>query len=371
MAEKRKLAIIGASYLQNPLILKAKEMGLETHVFAWECGDVGERTADVFYPISIVEKEAILSVCQKIGICGICSIASDLAMVTVNYVANAMGLTCNSPESTYISTNKHAMRRAFENRGDPSPRSVRVTAPEDIVRLAPRYPVIIKPTDRSGSRGIYLAESETEAKKAIEAAIAVSFEKAALVEEYARGQEYSVEYISYQGQHTFLALTEKTTTGAPDFIETRHHQPARVSPELLTRIQNVVTHALDTLLVTCGASHSELKVDEDGEIRLIEIGARMGGGCIGSDLVQLSTGRDFVKMVIQTACGEAPDLEVHHSGRAAESVFILTEEDNRIYQQLLTESPVKIIRTAFYNPEWIGKVKDESNRAGCYVLDAE
>lgn len=371
MAEKRKLAIIGASYLQNPLILKAKEMGLETHVFAWECGDVGERTADVFYPISIVEKEAILSVCQKIGICGICSIASDLAMVTVNYVANAMGLTCNSPESTYISTNKHAMRQAFEKRGDPSPKSYRVTAPEDIVRLAPRYPVIIKPTDRSGSRGIFLAESEAEARKAIEDAIAVSFEKAALVEEYARGQEYSVEYISYQGQHTFLALTEKTTTGAPDFIETRHYQPARVSPELLSRIQNVVTHALDTLLVTCGASHSELKVDENGEIRLIEIGARMGGGCIGSDLVQLSTGKDYVKMVIQIACGEAPDLEVHHSGRAAEIVFILTEEDNRIYQQLLTESPVKIIRTAFYNPEWIGKVKDESNRAGCYVLDAE
>ena len=61
----RKIAIIGASYLQLPLIRKAKSMGLETHVFAWECGDVGEKEADVFYPISIVEKERILEECRK------------------------------------------------------------------------------------------------------------------------------------------------------------------------------------------------------------------------------------------------------------------------------------------------------------------
>ena len=59
-AAMKQIAIIGASYLQNPLILKAKEMGFETHVFAWEAGDIGERTADHFYPISIVEKKAIL-----------------------------------------------------------------------------------------------------------------------------------------------------------------------------------------------------------------------------------------------------------------------------------------------------------------------
>ena len=55
----KKLAIIGASYLQEPLIEKAKNMGIETHVFAWKAGDVGEKSADFFYPISIVEKDEI------------------------------------------------------------------------------------------------------------------------------------------------------------------------------------------------------------------------------------------------------------------------------------------------------------------------
>ena len=56
----KKIVIIGANSFQNPLILKAKEMGYETHIFAWKDGSIGERTADYFYPISIVEKEAIL-----------------------------------------------------------------------------------------------------------------------------------------------------------------------------------------------------------------------------------------------------------------------------------------------------------------------
>lgn len=66
MEINKNLAIIGASYLQLPLIEKAKEMGYTTHVFAWAANDVGEEAADYFYPISIVEKEQILDVCRKI-----------------------------------------------------------------------------------------------------------------------------------------------------------------------------------------------------------------------------------------------------------------------------------------------------------------
>ena len=93
---------------------KAKQLGLETHVFAWAANDVGERIADYFYPISIVEKEEILSKCVEIGVDGVCTIASDLAVITVNYVADKMGLIGNSLDCTLKSTNKHDMRNCFE-----------------------------------------------------------------------------------------------------------------------------------------------------------------------------------------------------------------------------------------------------------------
>ena len=115
----KKLVVIGANDFQNQLILKAKEKGYETHVFAWKDGSVGEQTADFFYPVSIVEKEQILEECKKIQPDGVISIASDLASITVNYVSEKLGLTCNGIKSAEISTNKYLMRKAFEKNWDP------------------------------------------------------------------------------------------------------------------------------------------------------------------------------------------------------------------------------------------------------------
>ena len=364
------LAIIGASYLQLPLIEKAKEMGYTTHVFAWAAGDVGETVADYFYPISIVEKENICNKCREIGIVGICSIASDLAAITVNYVANKLGLTGNTEEATYKSTNKHAMRRAFETGGDPSPQSLLVDESTDRASLNLRYPVIVKPTDRSGSRGIYKVESPELLPQAISAALAEGFEKKVLVEEFAEGQEYSVECISYKGKHSFLAMTHKYTTGAPHFIETGHLEPAPVDDEIKQRVQEVVFHALDTLGICNGASHSELKIAEDGTIRIIEIGGRMGGDCIGSDLVFYSTGIDFVRAVIQVACGEAPDLRVVGQPIAVESRFIFTQDDLLEFQRIQQREPERLLKIVDLRPENIGAITDSSNRAGCYIIKA-
>lgn len=366
----QRLAIIGASYLQEPLIQKAKGMGLETHVFAWAAGDVGEKSADFFYPVSIVEKEKILSVCKDIRIDGICSIASDLAMTTVNYIANELNLTGNSLEATAKSTNKHFMRLAFEERGDPSPRSILVDETTDLSALRLEYPVIVKPTDRSGSRGIFKLEDGKDLAAAVSSALAQGFEKKVLIEEYARGQEYSVEYISFKGEHSFLALTQKYTTGSPHFIETGHLQPAPVDQTVLCGIQNVVTHALDTLGIENGASHSELKVDSRGNIRLIEIGARMGGDFIGSNLVEMSTGIDFLRAVIQIALGKAPDLQPLHAPRASAVRFILSERDLDALQRLKKEDPEYLVQENVEDASG-GQVTDSSNRLGWFLMRAD
>ena len=87
----KKIVIIGANDFQNQLILKAKEMGFETHVFAWQDGSIGERTADHFYPVSIVEIDEILEKCREIKPDAVATIASDLANITVSKVAGTDG----------------------------------------------------------------------------------------------------------------------------------------------------------------------------------------------------------------------------------------------------------------------------------------
>ena len=98
-------------------------------------------------------------------------------------------------------------------------KSIRVSSVDDLKGIELSYPVIVKPLDRSGSRGITKLESADGLEDAINVAIEQGFEDAALVEEFVEGNEYSVEYISWEGTHRFLALTYKFTSGAPHFIE--------------------------------------------------------------------------------------------------------------------------------------------------------
>ncbi len=366
MGTKRKIAIIGAALFQEPAIAAAKEMGLETHVFAWAAGDPGEKTADFFYPISIREKDLILEECRRIGIDGIVSIASDLAMETVNYVAEEMGLPGNTTAATKISTNKHWMRKAFEENGDPSPRSMLVDAKTDFNSIDMEFPLIVKPTDRSGSRGVHKVYDRRKLRDAIIRAREYSFEDKAVVEEFVEGDEYSIEYISFRGQHWFLAATQKITTGAPYFIETGHRQPAPLSEEMLNRVKAISEHALDTLGLENGAAHIELKIDGD-RINIIEIGGRMGGDFIGSDLVKLSTGYDFVKGVIKVALGEDPEVPeirpVAHSGVN----FIISQKDVEAYEQFKADHP-GIILKEHIDSDLSDIVTDSSNRHGYYIF---
>lgn len=90
------------------------------------------------------------------------------------------------------------------------------------------------------------------------------------------------------------------------FIETGHLEPAPIDEKVVERIKSITEHALDSLGIKYGASHMEVKVNKDGVIKIIEIGGRMGGDLIGSSLVKLSTGVDFVEQVIRVSLGEKP-----------------------------------------------------------------
>lgn len=366
----KKIVIIGANSFQNPLILKAKEMGYETHVFAWQDGSIGERTADYFYPISIIEKEKILEKCRGIQPEAVVTIASDLANITVQYLAEKLGLPCNSAESIYISTNKYAMRKALKQWGIPTPGFIKVAEGDDYEAAISglSFPMIVKPTDRSGSRGITKINDITGLKNAVVAAVKESFEKSAIIEEYIDGEEYSCEGISYEGIHHILAITRKYTTGAPHFIETGHAEPANISQEVYSKIEKEIHGALDALKLRYGASHAEFKMDEKGNIRIIEIGSRMGGDCIGSHLVYLSTGYDFTRMVIDVAAGKSPSFEQERKPAYAAIRFIFSQKDLSVLEELKEKKPESIYYVSEIEDIGEHEVVDSSTRFGYYIF---
>ena len=365
-----KIVIIGANSFQNPIILKAKEMGYETHVFAWKSGDIGEKTADYFYPISIVEKEKILEQCKKIKPKAVVSIASDLAVSTVNYLASKLNLIANKPENSKICTNKYEMRKAFKTANIKVPKFIEVGIDEIVDIDEFKMPIIVKPTDRSGSRGITLVKRKEDLKDAINHAIESSFEKKAIVEEFIYGDEYSCECISYRGKHIFLTTTKKFTTGAPNFIETGHIQPSGLSRTQEEYVKIEVFKALDALKIENGPSHSEFKIDNEGNVNIIEVGGRMGGDCIGSDLVKISTGYDFLKLTLDVSLGKEPILEKSYEPHIAVIKFIFNKEEVDRLDRIKEKFPNSIYYISEIS-DLNHEIVDSSSRYGYYILQCK
>ncbi len=337
----KKLAIIGASYLQLPLVEKAKKMGIETHCFAWSDGAVCKEIADYFYPISILEKDDILQKCIENNIDGITTIATDMAVPTICYVAEKMNLVSNSSISSFASTNKSEMRNAFKKGNCSMPKFIEADN-IDVNTKDFKFPVIVKPVDRSGSRGVTKVLFENQLPEAIQYAITESFCKKAIIEEYIDGDEVSVETISYDGEHTILAITDKVTTGEPHFVELAHHQPSSLSNEIQEKIKSETIKCLNALAVNFGAGHSEFKITPNGEVFVIEVGARMGGDFIGSHLVELSTGYDFLEGVINIALGkyEKPVLK----SNAFSGVYFLCKETEQILPYFYQNNSFDILK---------------------------
>lgn len=361
----KTIAVIGASYLQHPLVEKAKEMGLYVLCFAWKEGAVCASLADEFYPISIVERDEILKICQEKRIDGICTVASDVAAPTVAYIAEKMGLVGNSYRAALMANDKFLMRGALSKAVVPCPQYAMVTEVSQIQNLKLQYPLIVKPTDRSGSLGVSKVMNEYELSGALKTALGYSFRHQAMVEEYVEGREISVEFISYKGKHYPLQITDKVTTEAPHFVELEHHQPAALPEKMFERIYSLTDKALTALGLTNGASHSEYRITDDGRIVVMEIGGRMGGDFIGSDLVKLSTGYDFLKGVIDVALGQFEEPVLTEN--SCSGVYFLCKETKRLLPIFgITNDYSEIIKKEVTDTE-LHSVLCSADRSGYFI----
>lgn len=304
-----KVAIIGGSEFQVPLVQYCNEVGIESHVFAWEEGAIAKKIATRFYPISITDFENIYIKCKEINIDGICSIGSELAMLTVAKVASRLKLHSNSENSAKLTRNKSEMKINFKKYGVECADGMEFfefeKAKKYAIKLLGKYnSIIVKPTDRSGSLSISHIKSINQFSKAFYSAKKASFTKSAIIEEYINGNEYSVETISYSGKHKTIAITKKYTTDSPYFVENGHYQPSNLSKSDFKNIDLLVKKALNSLYITDGISHIEIKILKDGEIKVIEVGGRMGGDFIGSHITKYSTRVDLIKAALEISIGK-------------------------------------------------------------------
>ena len=310
--DKKKILILGASILQLPGIEKAKEMGLEVFVADMNPEAVGFDICDNKLVISTIDIPEILKVAKENEIDAIITLASDLPMRTVATVSKEMALVGISEDTALKATNKAMMRECLKENGVPVPAFFKVSSEDEYKKAIKKFKssFVVKPADSSGSRGIYLVNDINDEKLINDVyTYSKQFSRCGdvIVEEFMNGSEVSVETLSIDGEVTVLQITDKLTTGAPYFVEMGHSQPSRHSAEICEEISRVAKAAVKAVGIENGPSHTEIMVTEEGP-KIVEIGARMGGDCITTHLVPLSTGIDMVKCTILIALGEKPEL---------------------------------------------------------------
>lgn len=366
---KEKIAVIGANEPLIPFYRQAKALGYEVIGIAIEKGAVCKRYCDNFYPVSFADKDAVVEVCRKEKVDGIISFSLESALPTVAYVASKLGLVSNSEESIKLTQSKFAQRQALENAGIPVPKYYLIENVADLSKVVCRFPVIVKPVDSGGSQGICKVESKDKLTEAYNYAISFSRTSKAIIEEFVDGREFSVEYISHQGKHYFLQITDKVTSGAPRFVEMQHHQPADIPVSVWNRIKAMVEGALTALKIENSASHTEIKWNSNDELFIIETGARMGGDYISSDLVRLSTGYDFVDGAIKLAIGkfEEPTFpKPMHSG-----VYFYSKLALEVGEIIKNHEKWPEIVEWEYSDEPLMDVKSNADRRGYFLYQKE
>lgn len=305
----KRLFIIGASILQLPAIQKAKEMGLYVGVADFNPNAIGIPYADEYFNVSTIDEAGVYEAAKAFQADGIMTLATDMPMRSVAYSCAKLGLTGISYDTAVKATDKGEMIKAFEAAGVEHPWYYILESPEQAADILDKvsYPCITKPTDNAGSRGVMLVQSRQE----LEAAIAYSSENGrkggVIVEEYMVGPEVSVEVIVWQGVPHILQVTDKLTTGAPHFVEMGHSQPSRLPAEDLEKIRDLASRAVRSVGIQNGPAHVEIMLTKEGP-KMVELGARMGGDCITTHLVPLSTGVDMIKATIDICLGQTPDI---------------------------------------------------------------
>jgi len=351
----KRILILGASVLQLPAIYKAKEMGLYVGVIDYNPDAIGISFADEYFNKSTFDERGVYEVAKVFKADGIMTLATDMPMRSIAYTCERLGLPGISQTTAMKTTDKGEMIKAFKAHNVEHPwfHILNSFSEAEQLKDSIQYPCICKPTDSSGSRGVILIKDKLDFCDGIKYSFKNSPRGHIIIEEYLQGNEVSVEIIVIDGKPHILQVTDKLTTGAPHFVEMGHSQPSSLADENVEKIKELAGKAALSVGIQNGPAHAEIIMTSGGS-KMVEIGARLGGDCITTHLVPLSTGIDMVKAVIQMALGEKPNLEKKIDKGAAIRYF---NAPQGVIKEIIGVEKAKAI-AGIYEITFVKKVND-------------
>ena len=304
----KKLLMLGGGFLQKYVIRKAKAMGYYVLCLDADPNAVGFDIADEHAVINIVDEEACLAYARDKQVDGVLTAATDFSVLTMSRIAEELHLPGINYQSAKVIKNKALVRkRLFEANADDTGISYEIDSVEDIADILPKikFPVMMKPVDGSGSRGASKVEKTEDFVKAAEFAMNGSITHRAVAEPFIEGKEYGVESFVDNGVIHVLGVMQKDMTEPPYYAELGHAIPSGLTPELETKVKSCVYRAIFGLGVNHGSVNMDLLITNEGNVHIVDVGARMGGNLIGSHIIPMGTGIDYMGNMIRAAVGDA------------------------------------------------------------------
>lgn len=301
----KKLMVLGAGIYQVPLIRQAKEMGLYTVVVSCPGDYPGFALADKAYRIDTCDQAQVLGAARAEKISGICTSGTDVAVRTIGYVCQQMGLHGLPYEASQCVTDKALMKGAFSKYGVSTPQYEKVMSLCQAEQAATRlgYPLVVKAVDSSGSRGVAIVREERQLEQAFLGAVQVSKKGYVLAERFIQAEEIGVDGFVKDGRLVFFAPHEKYLfRGGQVTVPAGHSFPYICTEKILAEIRRQMQLAVDATGLDECPVNADVLVDGD-KVWILEIGGRTGATCI-PELISMHYGFSFYEKMIQNALGE-------------------------------------------------------------------
>lgn len=305
----KRLLILGAGFLQSFVIKRAKELGYYTIAMDKNSKSIGFQYADEYGIVDIVNPEECLNFARDKKIDGVMTAATDYGVLSASFIAQELNLPGINYDSAKLIKNKHSVRKLFaENSIDDVLQYYEVKSINDlkIIKNSIKYPVMVKPSDGSGSKAAKRVNKSEQLYEACKEAIDASLIKKALIEDFIMGKEYGVESFVYRGEVYVLGIMNKEMTSPPDYAELGHMMPSGLYIE--DKIKDIVRNAIKVLGVDFGAVNMDILVTEENHVCIIDVGARMGGNLIGSHIISKATGYDYLGNLIKASVNDDIDM---------------------------------------------------------------
>lgn len=302
--------IIGGGLLQAPVITTAKKMGYQVIVTDYNPDAIGMKDADIPIVMSTRDVQGSVRVAKRQNeitpISGVLTVGTDASM-TVAAVANALNLPGIKFDDAEAATNKLKMRMRFKEHNIPSPAFLPVWTLSDAKKGCKilGYPVVMKPSDNMGARGVMRIDNANQVADAFKFAKSASPSGELIIEQFMDGPELSIDAIVFDGEITITGIADRIIEYPPNFVETGHTMPSQLKIDMLEDACDVMRRGIKALGITTGAAKGDIKVTGSGAM-IGEIAARLSGGFMSAYTYPLSSGVDLMKAMIEVSLGQEP-----------------------------------------------------------------